>query len=298
MGTKQKFAYQVMPLPTPLGGAGGGITGPTGPTGPSGGPIGPTGATGATGPTGGATGGVPDVPAGSTGWVLTSTGGPGPALTNSDWEPPGGFAITSFAKNHGATFEVGNTDVNPAFTASYNQLPDSAEIIYTQQPGSPLVLLTPFTSGTILETFTSNVNGATATFTLSATKGATTKTSVLTDTWADALLFEIAATGSILATQGFLDAMRAANGAFLHTSMTGTYGTGQTVGPGQQFAFAAPTAFPLSLVTDPSGSPISPVIVGTIPGYINPFGVNVPMTLYTFGGVDIGLLSPKGFTVS
>ncbi len=188
--------------------------------------------------------------------------------------------------------------MNPVFAATYNEAATAGQINYTGAAGSPLVLVAPYTAGTIAHTFTSTVNGTVDTFTLAATVGGSPLTRGLSDTWASPLLFDITATGTIAATQGFLDTMRADHGVSLHTVMGGTYGTGLTVGAGEQFSFAAPTAFPLASVTDPSGFPIAPVTAGTVAGYTNPFGVVIPMTLYTFGGVAIGVLTPKGFTVS
>lgn len=237
---------------------------------------------------GGGGGGVPDVT--GIGYVLTGTG-IGPAATNSDWEIPGGPAINSFSKTHGSLFEVGASDVSPQFTASYNETPTSASIIYTGASGSPLVLSTPFTSGTIAQTFTSSTNGATDTFTLSAHFGATVKTATLTDTWALPFLSDIAPTGSVVATQGFLDAMRAADTVQLHTANGGTYLANQNVAAGNISAIATPTALGTPTFKDKNGLIVSPVVVGTIPGYVNPFSVNVPMTLYTVGGVGIGTVT-------
>jgi hypothetical protein len=250
-------------------------------------------------PWGGAPGGgVPLVPALSAGWALRSTGGPGPALANSVWEPDGGPAITSFTKSNGQTFELGNSDVNPVFAAAYNEAASAAQINYTGAVGSPLVLVAPYTAGTILHTFSSVVNAHTESFQLAATVAATPLTRTLLDTWGSPLLFDISASGGIVATQGFLDTMRADHAATIRTSMGGTYGTGLTVGAGAQFSFAAPSAFALASVTDPNGLVISPSVVGTIVGYTNPFGVVIPMTLYTFGGIATGILNPKGYTVS
>lgn len=252
------------------------------------------GSSGSSGSGGGGGSTVPPTPANSVGYVLTSTnntGGSEPAITSSDWEPAGGFAISSFSKTHGATFELGADDTNPQFTAAYSELPDSASIIYTQQSGSPLVLSTPFTSGTINKTFTSTANAATATFTLSAVKGASTKTSTLTDTWAYGFLSDIVLTTSVAATQAFLDTMRADFGAQLHTVIAGTYLAGQTVGIGEISCIATPTALGTPVFKDKNGLITSPVLVGTVAGYMNPFGVVVSMDLYTVGGVAIGTVS-------
>lgn len=245
---------------------------------------------------GGSGGGVPVVPADSVGWLLTSinsTGSSEPALTGSAWEPSGGFGILSFSKNHGTSFEVGNSDVSPTFTATYDGEPTAAEIVYTTQPGSPLVLTTPFTSGQILQTFVETTNGATATFELEATFSSGTKTATLTDTWGLPFLSIIDTTTNIVATQAYLNTMRAANGAQVHTSAAGTYLNGDNVGAGQISAIAIPTALDVGVVwTDnETGFPVSPSFIGTVAGYTNPYGVVVSMNLYTVGGVDVGTVS-------
>lgn len=229
---------------------------------------------------------IPNPP--GVGFLLTSTG---TSANDWDWELPGGFQITAFAKNHGATFEVGASDVSPVFTASYNETPDSAEIIYTGASGSPLILTTPFTGGTIAHTFTSSTNGTSFSFELSATKGATTRTSTLTDTWGLGFLSVIAATGSVAATQAFLDTMRTANGAQIHTSIGGTYLNGQSVGAGQVSAIATPTALGTPTFRDKNNLVVSPVLVNVVSGYTNPNSVVVSMNLYTVGGVGIGTVS-------
>jgi hypothetical protein len=223
--------------------------------------------------------------------LLTSTGA---AIGDWAWEPSGGDMITSFTKNHGNTFEVGNSDVSPTFAATYNALPASADIAYTTQPGSPLTLITPFTSGQILQTFVETANGATATFTLQATFPVVgVKTATLTDTWGLPFLSVIDLTGNIVATQGYLDTMRTDNGAQVHTSAAGTYLAGDTVGAGQISAIALPTVLDVGVVwTDnETGLPVSPSFVGTVAGYTNPFGQVISMNLYTVGGIDVGTVS-------
>jgi hypothetical protein len=76
-----------------------------------------------------------------------------------------GFTINSFAG--GSTVEIGATVTNPAFTASYSHTPNSAQITNTDGIDSPLVLSSPYTSGTVVGSFNHNVQ-ATVTFTLTA----------------------------------------------------------------------------------------------------------------------------------
>ncbi len=92
-------------------------------------------------------------------------------LTEDDILP--GFAISSFTG--GSTVEVGATVTNPAFVAAYNSLPSSASITNSDAIDSPLVLISPFTNGTIVGAFT-HAAQATVTVTLTALKGGVTKT--------------------------------------------------------------------------------------------------------------------------
>lgn len=257
MRNRARFASETYPLPKDFGGGGGGGSG----------------------------GNVPQPPA--AGLLLTSTG-TGP--NSFDWEPAGGPGITGFSKTNGSLFEVGASDVSPQFTASYNTPASSAQIAYTGASGSPLVLSSPFTTGVIAHTFTSSTNGASDSFTLNAVIDGQTKTAALTDTWALPYLSLIAATGAT-ANQSFLDTMRAGNGAQLHTSNGGTYLNGQNVGAVNISYIATPTAAGTPTFKDKNGLVTSPVVVGTIAGYVNPFGVTVPMTLYSVGGVAIGIVS-------
>jgi|SRR6185437_10627920 len=84
-----------------------------------------------------------------------------------------GFSISGFSG--GSTVEVGATVTNPAFTASYSSVPDSANITNTDGTDSPKALTTPFASGTVTGAF-HKTTSATVTFTLHATKGAVTDT--------------------------------------------------------------------------------------------------------------------------
>ena len=84
-------------------------------------------------------------------------------LTQDDILP--GFSITGFSG--GSVVEVGATVTNPSFTASYNSLPSSAQITNSDSIDSPLTLITPFTSGTVVGSFTHDTV-TNVTFTLTA----------------------------------------------------------------------------------------------------------------------------------
>lgn len=102
-------------------------------------------------------------------------------LTEDDVLP--GFSINSFTANspYNVPVELGATVFNPSFTASYSSLPTSAQITYTNGANSPLILTTPFTSGTVSDGFSFSTVFSLA-FTLSAVKGVT-KTATQNVSW-------------------------------------------------------------------------------------------------------------------
>jgi len=71
-------------------------------------------------------------------------------LTLDDLGPA--FTITGFSG--GSIVEVGEPISNPTFSASYSSTPASAEITNTDNIDSPLVLISPYTSGTVTGNFT------------------------------------------------------------------------------------------------------------------------------------------------
>ena len=92
-------------------------------------------------------------------------------LTQDDILP--GFAISSFTG--GSTVEVGATVTNPVFNATYTSTPTtSAAITNTDAIDSPLALVNPYVTGTVVGAFT-HAAQATVTFTLTAVS-VTTKT--------------------------------------------------------------------------------------------------------------------------
>lgn len=90
------------------------------------------------------------------------------------------FTITSFT-GCGGSFELGFSNTNPVCSATYSTTPGSANITNTENIDSPLTLTTPFTSGTIVGTFTHSTV-TTTTVTLTAI-GSSTQTATQTMTW-------------------------------------------------------------------------------------------------------------------
>lgn len=141
------------------------------------------------------------------------------------------FAITSFVG--GSTVECGATVTNPSFTASYSATPTSAQITNNDTPtpqDSPLTLVSPFTSGTVVGNFTHSVVNYSVTFTLTAV-GATTKT-------ANQFITYLARSFGGLGTSGATSATASGNNAVL-AGASGTLGNeglhssdiGQAYGP-------------------------------------------------------------------
>lgn len=103
------------------------------------------------------------------------------------------FAITSFTG--GSVVELGTSIVNPSFIASYSVTPASAQITNTEGIDSPLVLVSPFTAGTVVGTFVHNAV-ATTTFTLSATFSGVTQTATQEESWQPAIFAGVGTAGA------------------------------------------------------------------------------------------------------
>ncbi len=194
-------------------------------------------------------------------------------LTQDDIAP--GFTINSFTG--GSNIEIGATVTNPAFTASYSTTPASAQITNTDGISSPLVLTTPFTSGTVTGAFTKTTATST-TFTLTAI-GAVTKTATQAINWQPRTFGGVGTTGATTCTASgnncvLVTATGTLTGAALNNqTLYGPYTpSGQKVyilmiggshtfkdnATGFAFAFNAPTSI----------------------SFVNQFGATVTMFLY------------------
>ena len=162
-----------------------------------------------------------------------------------------GFTINSFTG--GSTVEVGATVVNPTFTASYSHEPNSASITNTDGTDSPLTLSAPYTSGTVVGSFSHNAV-ATVAFTLTAIY-TSTKTAVSN------ILF-LARSFSGLGTASATGASASGNNAAL-VGATGTLTGSSPDGGlfssivGQSFGPFNPTAQKIYLLTPHTSSPHS-----------------------------------------
>ena len=167
-------------------------------------------------------------------------------LTQDDIAP--GFSITSF--NGGSTVEVGATVTNPSFTASYSSTPSSANITNTDGIDSPLVLVFPFTSGTVIGSFTHNTITS-VTFTLTAV-ATTTKTANQSINYLARTFSGVGGVGAIGATAAGTNATLVGAGG----TLTGSGSFGGLFGNivGQSFGPLFPSAQKIYVLTPHTGS--------------------------------------------
>lgn len=130
-------------------------------------------------------------------------------LTQDDILP--GFSISNFTG--GSIVECGVTVTNPAFTASYSSTPTSAQIANTDGVDSPLVLISPFTSGTVVGSFTHSTVNFSVTFTLTAIKG-------ITKTANQFITYEARSFGGVGAAGATSSVTASGNNAILSTADT------------------------------------------------------------------------------
>lgn len=199
-------------------------------------------------------------------------------LTLDDLAP--GFTINSFTG--GSTVEIGATVTNPTFTASYNYTPNSAQITNTDNIDSPLVLSTPFTSGTVVGSF-HHVSAAAVTFTLTAVY-TSTKTAT------SAINFEARSFGGVGSAGATSSVTASGNNAVLSTGDTinsvglHTSDVGQTYGP---FTPVNQKIYLLlvggsHVLKDPNTNTVIPITAGgpTMVSFVNQNSATITMYLY------------------
>ena len=165
-------------------------------------------------------------------------------LTQDDILP--GFSITGFSG--GSVVECGTTVINPAFTASYSSLPASANIINTDNISSPLTLSSPFTSGTVVGSFTHSTVNSSVTFTLTAVKGVT-RTATTTITYEARSFGGVGSAGAASATASGSTAVL--NGGLGTLADEGLHGSDV----GQVYGVFSPTAQSIYLLLPHTASP-------------------------------------------
>jgi hypothetical protein len=204
----------------------------------------------------------------------------------------GGFTINSFTGCAGS-LELGQTVTNPTCVATYTGVPSSANITNTDSIDSPLVLSSPFTTGTIVGSFHHSAI-ATTTVTLTAT-GASTQTATQQYTWQPRIFGGVGTAGATsTVTASDTTAVLSTSDA-LPSAGLGAETVGQTFGPytpsaqnvyllllgGSHTFIDAGTGFPFAF---------NPPITVT---FVNEFGVTVTMYLYQSTNPLYGTYTPK-----
>jgi hypothetical protein len=130
-------------------------------------------------------------------------------LTLDDIAP--GFSISGYSG--GSTVEIGATVTNPVFAASYSSTPNSANITNTDSIDSPLNLVSPFTSGTVIGSF-HHTSQTSVTFTLTAVS-TSTKTATQAITYLPRMFGGVGAAGATSSVTAGVNTAILSNGAVL-----------------------------------------------------------------------------------
>ena len=202
------------------------------------------------------------------------------------------FSITSFTGCSGS-LEFGQTVTTPTCSATYAGTPTSATITNTDGISSPLVLSSPFTSGTIIGSF---VHTAVATTTVQLTAvGSSTQTANQTYTWNPRIFAGLGVAGATSATASGTNAVLNSGSGTISSAGLGAETVGQTFGPftasgqniyllltGSSHTFTdALTGFPFAM-----NSPITVT-------FVNQWGTTITMYLYQSTNVLTGSFQPR-----
>lgn len=202
------------------------------------------------------------------------------------------FTITSFAGCSGS-LELGQTVTNPTCTATYSATPSSATITNSDGVDSPLSLISPFTSGTIVGSFV-HTAVATATVTLTAI-GGSTQTANQSYTWNPRIFAGVGTSGatSSVTASGTTAVLSTAD--VLASAGLGAETVGQTFGPlspSGQAIYLLLTGGSHTFVDALTGFPFafnSPITVT----FINQYGTTVTMYLYQSTNSLTGTFAPR-----
>lgn len=212
------------------------------------------------------------------------------------WAPCNGvsspFSIYTFT-GCGGMLELGQNIINPTCSATYSSTPSSASISNTDSIDSPLVLITPFTSGTITGTFSHNTT-TTTTVTLTAI-GSSTQVATQTYTWKARIFGGSGAAGATSSVTASGNTAVLSNSSVLSSAGLGAEVVGQTFGPytvsgqniyllllGSSHTFIdANTGFPFAFNFP---TPVT---------FVNQYGVTVTMYLYQSTNALFGSYAPK-----
>ena len=220
---------------------------------------------------------------GQTGPAITIACGSGLTCTTTTntvtISPTPGFTINSFTGCSGS-LELGQTITNPTCLATYTGTPSGATITNTDGVNSPLVLTTPFTSGTIVGSF-SHSAVATATVQLTAI-GSSTQVANQTYTWNPRIFAGVGTSGATSTVTAAGTTAVLSTTDILPSAGLGAETVGRTFGP---YAPSGQAVYLLLMggshtFTDQcSGFPFAFNAPTTVT-FVNEFGVTVTMYLY------------------
>ena len=202
------------------------------------------------------------------------------------------FLITSFTGCSGS-LELGQTVTNPTCSATYTGTPTSAHITNTDSIDSPLVLISPFTSGTIVGSFRHTVESG-ATVTLTAI-GTSSQTATQQYTWNPRIFGGVGTVGATSTVTALGTTAVLSTSDVLPSAGIGTETVGETFGPytpsgqavyllligGTHTFIDAGTGFPFAF-----NAPIAVT-------FTNQYGVVVTMWLYQSTNPLFGTFTPK-----
>lgn len=202
------------------------------------------------------------------------------------------FSITSFAGCSGS-LELGQTVTNPTCTATYSATPSSATITNSDSIDSPLSLVTPFTSGTIIGSF-SHSTVTTTTVQLTAV-GSTTQTANQQYTWNPRIFGGVGTAGATSSVTASGTTAVLSNSDVIASAGLGAETVGQTFGPyspSGQAIYLLLTGGSHTFVDALTGFPFafnSPITVT----FINQWGVTTTMYLYQSTNSLTGTFAPR-----
>jgi len=203
------------------------------------------------------------------------------------------LTITSFTG--GQAGEIGQSFVNPAFSATYSGTPTGANITNTDSIDSPHALTTPFTSATLAGTFT-HTSIATTTFTLHATDGTNNPTATQTFTWQPRIFNGTGTSGGATgATASGTSAVLVGDTGTLPSAQLGAETVGTTfvyTGLTGQFIYMLLIGGSHTFVDANTGFPFA-LNAPTAITFVNQYGASISMFLYQSVNPLTGAFSPR-----
>jgi hypothetical protein len=225
-----------------------------------------------------------------TGITVTGTGTlTDPYIISTTGAP---LSIASFTPGFAA--ELGQNVINPSFSATYTGAPTSANITNTDAINSPHALTAPFTSATLVGTF-SHSAAATVTFTLHASDGISNPTATVTGTWAERIFGGVGASGATsTVTASGTTAVLSTTDA-LPSAGLGVETVGELFGPytpSGQCVYLLLSGGTHTFTDNLTGFPFAfnaPIAVT----FVNQYGVSLSMFLYQSVNPLTGTFQPK-----